>query len=69
MGEGAFNLVQVEGALNCRGETIVLISGLHAKNVGKFPYSPILVYNRPVVPKDSLLFSLLLYIFIHELYS
>lgn len=69
MGEGAFNLVQVEGALYCRGETIVLISGLHAKNVGKFPCSPILVYNRPVVLKDSLLFSLLLYIFIHELYS
>lgn len=65
MGEGAFNLVQVEGALYCRGETIVLISGLHAK----IPHSPILVYNRPVVPKDSLLFSLLLYTFIHELYS
>ena len=73
MGEGAFILIQAEGALYCRGETIVLIGGLHTKNVGKFPYNPILFYNSAVVPKDSLLFSLSfslsLEIFIHELHS
>lgn len=68
MGEGVFNFVQVEGVLYCRGEIIVLISGFYVKNVGKFLYSFILVYNRFVVFKDSLLFLLLLYIFIYELY-
>ena len=57
MGEGAFNLVQVEGALYCRGGNNCLDQWSPCKKCRKFP---ILVYNRPVVPKDSLLFSLLL---------